>query len=1063
MSALDDLFNSDSDDDDDVIAPPAAEPAKSSSSSSSTAAASRGDDDDDDESDLSSDSDNDDDDDDEEEGRGKLKLTLKKTGGKKASRSSSSSSSSSSKGGGKRKAAQPKQGGGAKRSRGVNMANFIEEEVEVEDDEEEEEDGVMNSRMRREMEEAREADRAYKQVQRQREARGNQFNEGSVQDIANALEERYKAQAEIAQARGGTYGRAGGAGEIDDYDDDLAGGAGGALGDAGRNANLPKVDDPQLFAVPCKGGEERKIVVQLMNKWRAMVRKGTPPGVLSVTHSSTKSFIYVEAKREAYIAPFLRGIRGIYGFKAKKVPILEMPTCLTIMHRSKALKVGSYVRCKRGLFKGDLAKVIDLTDAGGKATVQMVPRIDLSTLNLSAAEAKKRAQQYRPPQRFFTRDEITSRGVEYEERRFGSTSDDLMYLRGEYYDPSGFCVKEVATNALNHTEVKPTIEELRMFRERRDAFGGGRRGGDDDDEDPDGLRNRDDDPAAGDGMMDALADDRTIASLTGGSSSETQLVKGDTVRVIAGDLLHLLGKVTAIDVAANTVRVDPLVAELAGQILEIPAKQLIKFFNVGTHVKVVNGRYTGETGNIVSVGQEHSQYVAVVFLDQGSREIKVRLNDLQESAEQASGLDSLGGYELFDLVYLQGMKAGVVVHVGRENLKVLLQTDKATTFTLADIVSKRSQAPAANRMVALDSKMRTVASNTMVKVVNGPHKGVEGTVRYIHKSTLFVHSNFHHENGGIFAVNPRMTLVCGTSLARSSQPTGGRGGAGAGSMGPPAGGAGGKGGKGGKGGRFQDELVGRRVRIKRGMNKGMTGVVSRTTADHAFVELDSRMKTVRFSRSDIFDLTPGANGADGLGGVGGGLGAGMAGAGAFGAMAGGGAGGALDVTSTPFAGAATPLNAPATPFNPMTPMAPGTPGRDAPGTPGGADPSWDAAIGNTPMHDMNEWEETRDSELPGGAGGAGGAAATTSQTPAIDATPMGTVDGSTPGWGTTPGSMAGGATPGSVGGATPGGATPGAGGGGGGQSKLDWAMRFVVVKLLTDQEPYRGATGFIDR
>ncbi len=44
-----------------------------------------------------------------------------------------------------------------------------------------------------------------------------------------------------------------------------------------------------------------------------------------------------------------------------------------------------------------------------------------------------------------------------------------------------------------------------------------------------------------------------------------------------------------------------------------------------------------------------------------------------KSKEVARGLDQLGGYELYDLVMLSGNEVGVVVEVGKEQLRVLLQ------------------------------------------------------------------------------------------------------------------------------------------------------------------------------------------------------------------------------------------------------------------------------------------------------------------------------------------------------------------------------------------------------
>jgi transcription antitermination factor NusG len=84
--------------------------------------------------------------------------------------------------------------------------------------------------------------------------------------------------------------------------------------------------------------------------------------------------------------------------------------------------------------------------------------------------------------------------------------------------------------------------------------------------------------------------------------------------------------------------------------LEFQANELVKYHEVGTDVKVINGPYTGDTGKVVDVREEGGQFVAVVHThDEPKRELKTRLNDLQKSTQHSIALDSLGGYELLNI------------------------------------------------------------------------------------------------------------------------------------------------------------------------------------------------------------------------------------------------------------------------------------------------------------------------------------------------------------------------------------------------------------------------------
>ena len=124
--------------------------------------------------------------------------------------------------------------------------------------------------------------------------------------------------------------------------------------------------------------------------------------------------------------------------------------------------------------------------------------------------------------------------------------------------------------------------------------------------------------------------------------------------------------------------------------MELTADKFTKFFESGAHVAVVRGRYTGQTGTVVSVEDPNADdddddddddggsgggggggsgamkkkrkkknaellkhispcdWVAVVSSDAGHREMRVFTRDLrtsQEVSRQSQSMDSLGGYK----------------------------------------------------------------------------------------------------------------------------------------------------------------------------------------------------------------------------------------------------------------------------------------------------------------------------------------------------------------------------------------------------------------------------------
>ena len=83
--------------------------------------------------------------------------------------------------------------------------------------------------------------------------------------------------------------------------------------------------------------------------------------------------------------------------------------------------------------------------------------------------------------------------------------------------------------------------------------------------------------------------------------------------------------------------------------LEFPAHELKKYFKMGDHVKVIGGRYEGDTGLIVRVEDN----MVVLFSDLTMHELKVLPRDIQVCTEMATGVDSMGQFQFSDLVQIE--------------------------------------------------------------------------------------------------------------------------------------------------------------------------------------------------------------------------------------------------------------------------------------------------------------------------------------------------------------------------------------------------------------------------
>ncbi|CAK4078924.1 unnamed protein product [Aphanomyces euteiches] len=570
---------------------------------------------------------------------------------------------------------------------------------------------------------------------------------------------------------------------------------------------LPSIQDPRLWVFKCKPGREQHLVLALMNKFLEMSKRGQPLHIKSVVASSSKGFIYVESEREPYAKDAINGIRDIFQWSMKLVPIHEMTSVLTIQSKKTPVTAGCWARFKRaGVYKGDLCKVIEVVDNGLRAVVKHIPRLDQAVLN--GGEQPKYKKGQRPPLKLFIPNPAHG-SAEVTRKRHPLTNEMMDFFDNEWFK-DGFLYKELnIATMLQLDEVNPTLDEINKFSHTATEV--------DSDNEPTSITKLD--------LGDADA-----------WKNKVDLTKGDTVKVIEGDLINLLGVVVGTNSNNDTVRVMPLHEEIKDTILDFQLKQLIKIVKVGAHIKVVSGRYSGETGTVVSIDESLGAPVAIVLVDTQAKEIQVRVRDIQESAEVSQGLDSLKGKELYDLVALPHGEVGVITRVGRDGFTVLVQSGQTKTIADQEIQRKMFS----TRASALDKKGNPITVGEMVQVVDGPYSGESGTIKHIYRSFIFLHNNRVSMNAGIFMVRNRQLVLAGDKM-KSKAPAAMGGGPNDRMDRQQRGGPRG----------FQSDLVGKTVKIKRGQWKGYIGMVVDESDNTVKVEIHCKSKCVEIEKKYV--------------------------------------------------------------------------------------------------------------------------------------------------------------------------------------------------------------------
>eukprot|EP01105_Mastigella_eilhardi_P026349 TRINITY_DN7567_c0_g1_i1.p1 TRINITY_DN7567_c0_g1~~TRINITY_DN7567_c0_g1_i1.p1 ORF type:complete len:1185 (-),score=297.14 TRINITY_DN7567_c0_g1_i1:62-3595(-) len=591
---------------------------------------------------------------------------------------------------------------------------------------------------------------------------------------------------------------------------------------------LPSVNDPKLWVVKCKIGKERELVIGLMQRY--LEKRETIDALQiksAIAPDNVKGYFYVEAEKEAHAVAAVNGLSNVFHQKLKLVPIKEMADVLSVTASSVAsLCPNDWVRVTRGLYKGDLAQVVEVDEPRGRITVRLIPRLDIVAIREGAtgdddddegrrgagaagAARGKRAATHHVPARFFNPEEFTGMAAKKKDH---STGVDFWLFNGMRFE-DGYLIKTMNLQSVDSNNVNPSLDELRQFQRRED------------------------------GEID-------VAALARARPRRGALfVKGDLVQVVDGDLKHLMGVVDSVD--GTNVNIMPQHEDLH-DLLTLPAVQLQKYFRAGDHVKVISGRFDGETGLVVQA----EGTTAVILSDVSQKEVSVLTQDLQECTEVGAARAELGSFRLGDLVQLSAtpQTVGVIVKIERASFKVLDNTGKLLSVPLQQMGPKRNNP---HTEMTLDCNQKPLSVGELVSVIDGPNKGRQGTIRHIFRYFVFIYSRDYSDNGGIYVSRAHnVTLLGGSNpflhqTGRGGGP-GGRGTTWAGrSWRGSAPGGNFRGGGRGRGARRDLSDIGKTVIIRGGCWKGYVGIVKDVTDATARVELQAKGKQVTVPRELI--------------------------------------------------------------------------------------------------------------------------------------------------------------------------------------------------------------------
>jgi transcription elongation factor SPT5 len=176
----------------------------------------------------------------------------------------------------------------------------------------------------------------------------------------------------------------------------------------------------------------------------------------------------------------------------------------------------------------------------------------------------------RPPQRIFNEQLVPKSLLDTKKMRMPESKDFIVYKKQTFRN--GFTYKSFPIKQIQMDNVRPTIEEVQNFATYI-------------------SKNVDkDDPSEITG--------EELIKRTFLSANNSDINKGDKIRVIKGDLNGLYGSVITIE--NGDVLFKPNI-EGFDENLKLSSDFVVKYFEPGDHIRIIDGKFKGETGIVVSI------------------------------------------------------------------------------------------------------------------------------------------------------------------------------------------------------------------------------------------------------------------------------------------------------------------------------------------------------------------------------------------------------------------------------------------------------------------------------
>lgn len=492
----------------------------------------------------------------------------------------------------------------------------------------------------------------------------------------------------------------------------------------------PNLEDPKLWLVKCRAGEETECVANLFHKY--FYYKDKEPKerlkIFSITKfDNLRGKIFMEAYCEKDIIKAINGLSNIFEKSVQVIPLNEMTQIFEFDKYKKVdIKNDQLVRIKHGNYEGDLARVLYIEDQVNRIHISLVPRIINDSTNekeFKIATFSKQRSSVRPSQKNFDMNKykVTS-------EKYPHIND--VYGFGKYKFRNGLLIKVVNLNLLEIDNVCPKTDEIQKL-----GFT---------------IENGQ--------YVDKYDGSTLICSL----KENNIFKKGDRVKLVGGQFQGTSGVVSSQE--GEKVRVKLNIRGRMEEDFEFPVEFLEYIYYPGEMVNVISGVNKGRSGIIIKIIDKNK---IMIYNELSEKNIIAHPKELILSSQVSTITEENSLFKIGEMVRISNNNViCYIIDVSKYSIKVVTNSNELKTLSIRDVERLHLN----KKVTSIDSKRNPITKENRIKIINGPYKGAKGVIKNIYKHYIFIYDKEYVKTNGIFCeINNNVELLGSELLVENSE------------------------------------------------------------------------------------------------------------------------------------------------------------------------------------------------------------------------------------------------------------------------------------------------------